>query len=595
MSSGDRVQAPGIAVVVMALASEARAEIVATLENRFDDLLLAGGVVAQGARRAGRGALPFLAVCVSARLFAAVPAAAAPQMFDPAFEPNVGQAPAQAQFVGRIGGAVVWIGRGELTLAHSGGAGSVELHRVRFRDADLSAPVSGEQPLPGVSHYFQGADASRWRRDVARFGRVRVDEIYPGIDLVLHATNGALEYDFEVAPFADPQAIRLAFDAPLALDGSGNLRVGNRPAAVVHRRPVAYQASNGERDPVSVTYRLGADLETEWATFELGEFDFARPLTIDPTLELSTYFGGGANETARDVVVTGSGAIVLAGETLSLDLPVTAGVLDPVCGGSSACDSVADTSDCFIAKLDAAATGVAWITYLGGDGRDRCDAVATDTAGNIYVAGSSGYDYPTTAGAFQVAPGCGTDGTVSKLSPSGATLIYSTYVGGGCGGDTFHWHSDTFYDLVVDAAGRALVTGTSNSTSFPTTLGAFDPVCGVQPFCDGVSPHFDAVVTALNPAGSALAYSTFLGGSRNDFGKGIAVSPAGEAFVTGWTESYYASPTPLPPGQTPFPTTAGAFQGAPTTPGRRGFLRAIEQRRQRPGLLDHAGGVVDRA
>ncbi len=180
---------------------------------------------------------------------------------------------------------------------------------------------------------------------------------------------------------------------------------------------------------------------------------------------------------------------------------------------------------------------LSYSTYLGGSDNDFAGSIAVDSAGNAYVTGfTTSTNFPTTPGAFQPTFGGSSDVFVTKLNPTGSALVYSTYLGGT--GD------DDSGGIAVDSAGNAYVAGVTSSANFPTTPGAFQLTLGGST---------DAFVTKLNPTGSALAYSTYLGGTGDETCDAIAVDSAGNAYVTGQT------------GSTDFPTTSGAFQ--PTLSG----------------------------
>jgi uncharacterized repeat protein (TIGR01451 family) len=242
-------------------------------------------------------------------------------------------------------------------------------------------------------------------------------------------------------------------------------------------------------------------------------------------LVYSTYLGGSGNDNGGHIAVDAAGNAYVTGSTISTDFPTTPGAFQT---------SLQGNFDTVVTKLNPAGSGLVYSTYLGGSGGgEGGGGIAVDAAGNVYVTGSTlSTDFPTTPGAFQTSLQGNSDTVVTKLNPAGSGLVYSTYLGGS--GD------ENGGGIAVDAAGNAYVTGSTGSTDFPTTPGAFQSA-----FQGGGS---DAVVTKLNPAGSGLVYSTYLGGSGGDEGGDIAVDAAGNAYVTGGS------------GSTDFPTTPGAFQ-----------------------------------
>jgi hypothetical protein len=352
--------------------------------------------------------------------------------------------------------------------------------------------------------------------------------VYPGIDLVFRGTREALEYDFLLAPGADPGAIALRFQGAedLSIDPHGDLVITTAVGELVHRAPVIYQEVGGDRREVSGAYRLDGDR----VGFALGPYDPARPLIIDPVvLAYSTLLGGSDFDGGRSIAVDLYGHAYVTGFTESPDFPTTAGAFDRTHNGEA---------DAFVTKLTPNGAALTYSTFLGGSGTDQGLGIAVDGAGAAYVTGftdDADIDFPTTPGAFDRTHQAGPDDAfVSKLTPTGAALAYSTFLGGS--------GTDQGSGIAVEA-GMAYVTGLTvdAATDFPTTPGAFD-----QTHNGGFT---DAFVTKVGLTGAALGYSTFLGGSGGDNGFGIAVDEAGAAYVAGGTQD----------ADTDFPTTAGAF------------------------------------
>jgi Beta-propeller repeat len=229
--------------------------------------------------------------------------------------------------------------------------------------------------------------------------------------------------------------------------------------------------------------------------------------------------------------VDGTGNAHVAGSTTSPSFPTTVGAFQTTFEGGG--------SDAFVTKVNPTGTGLVYSTYLGGSGGDGASSgptIAVDAAGSAYVTGATGSaNFPTTAGAFQPAFAGPQNAFVTKLNPLGSGLMYSTYLGGSGGG------GDQGNGIRVDTSGNAYVTGLTRSTNFPT-MNAVQPTFGGGPS--------DAFVTKLNPLGTGLVYSTYLGGSADDLGSSIAVDtfPNPNAYVAGVTSS------------TDFPTSSGAIQ-----------------------------------
>ena len=464
--------------------------------------------------------------------------------------------------------------------------------RMRLVGANPKPPISGREALPGKVNYFIGNDPAKWRANVPTYHKVEYKDVYPGVNLVYYGNQRQLEYDFVVSPGADPRAIRLAFEGvdKLELDAQGNLILRTPSGEVVQRAPIVYQVMNGGRREISGRYQLkGKDR----VGFQVAAYDRTKPLVIDPVLVYSTYLGGSGgavDDEGFGIAVDTSGNAYVTGRTGSTDFPTTTGALDATLGGDA---------DAFVTKLDPTGSALLYSTFLGGSGEEALPLIAVDAAGNAYVTGFTvSADFPTTPGAFDTTfSGVDNDAFVTKLNPTGSGLVYSTFLGGGS--------TDVVRGIAVDTAGNAYVTGNTDSTDFPTTPGAFSTalngggdafvtalnaagsalvystflggsgtddgqgiavdaagnayVMGVTSSADfPTTPGafsaalnggvFDAFVTKLNPTGSALVYSSFLGGSDFESGAAIAVDAAGNAYVTGNTDSLN------------YPTTAGAFQ-----------------------------------
>jgi uncharacterized protein (TIGR03437 family) len=428
------------------------------------------------------------------------------------FERNAGQARKDVRFLGRGGAEQIALLDG----------GSFRTHGVEIRLArgNPRAVAVGLEPLPGRSHYFIGNDAARWRTGVAQFRQVRYQDVYPGIDLVFHGR----EYDFVVTPQSDPARIQLEFGARVRrrLD-SGDLVAGG----LRQKRPRAYQVLGGKRQEVAADFVLAGRV----ARFRLGPYDRSLPLVIDPVIDFVSYLGGAAADFGRSVAVDAAGNIYVAGGTDSGDFPTPPGSPKAVIPSGR--------SMAFVTKLSPDGSTILYSTFLGGDGGSFASGIQVDAAGNAYVTGDAAANFPTTPGAYRNSPAWG---FIAKLSPAGDWLVYSAVI------------SSPPRAIAIDAAGSAYVTGIAEPT-FASTPGAYQRslapgICpGIRP-TQAYTPCFDSFVLKLRPDGSAPAYATFLGGTDNDATWAIAVAAAGNAIVTGDTES----------GD--FPVTAGAIQSS---------------------------------
>jgi hypothetical protein len=474
-------------------------------------------------------------------------------------------------------------------------AGPPAIVRMKLVGANAKPQAEALGELPGKANYFIGNNPKKWRTNVPVYANVRYREVYPGVDLVYYGNQRQLEHDFIVAPGADPRSItlNLAGAEKLFLDPQSALVLAVKDGELRLDKPHIYQEVEGVRREISGGYVLK---NAHQVSFQIAEYDASKPLVIDPTLFYSTYLGGSSFDEGIGIAVDSGGDAYVTGVTQSINFPTTPGAFqsaDPglgndhafvtklnstgsalvystYLGGSSfdegfgiAVDSGGNAyvtgftesanfpttpgafqtglpgfAHAFVTKLNRSGSGLVYSTYLGGSNVDEGFGIAVDSGGNAYVTGfTDSANFPTTPGAFQTSLPDGGNAFVTKLNPAGSAPVYSTYLGG----STF----EEGFGIAVDSGGNAYLTGLTESSNFPTTPGAFqsaDPGLG----------NFHAFVTKLNPSGSGLAYSTYLGGSGSDEAlfSGIAVDSGGNAYITGLTNSVN------------FPTTPGAFQSA---------------------------------
>jgi hypothetical protein len=529
-----------------------------------------------------------------------------------AFEPNVGQADPAIQFVAHGGEPVVSLTSTGATLSF-GAARASDLLGMTYVGADRRVRANPSDRLSGVSNYFIGNDPSTWLTNVPQYGRVTYRNLYPGIDLSFYGNrSGRLEYDFTVAPGADPSRVELTLTGQrsLALDASGNLTLDMGGHSMTQRRPLIYQSAGDARRVIAG----GFALKGNGVSFTVGPFDRTIPLVIDPEVEYSTYLGGSGDELAdAEMAVDKAGHAFVCGDTDSPNFPVTPGAYQPALkvgfdafvtemnsdgsglvystylGGSGTYDlgiSCAldqwgdlylvgvtnsddfpttpgviqgrfnggdgslcfdsytfDPSPCdgFAVKLSPGGTNLIYSTYLGGTADDQLQGVQVDRSGYAFVAGTStSLDFPTSADAYQTSEAGGVDEVIAKLDRTASHLLYSTYLGGADD------DGGAEPGLAIDGRGAAYIVGGTASTDFPVTEGAFQP---------RYAGAVDAFATKLDPSGSRLAYSTYLGGSNSDGGGGVAVDSSGNAYISGATCS------------TDFPVTPHAFQTSNSSKG----------------------------
>lgn len=405
--------------------------------------------------------------------------------------------------------------------------------RLRFMNGNPKVAVTGEERAEGDVNYLTGDDPSRWRRGLSQFRQIVYSDLWPGIDLKMRDEAGDLKYEFRVRPGARVSDIKLAYEGAeeLALNSDGTLMIRTRIGVLRDSAPVTYQEIGGVRVPVKSHYELTGNSYS----FNTDRYDVSRELIIDPGLEYSTFLGGSSHEFTSGIVVDAAGNAYVVGVTQSPNFPTTAGAFDRT-------GAATNNLDVFVTKINAAGTALVYSTFVGGTNFEWGRGIALDASNNVYVTGQTkSSNFPTTGGAFDrtfnvdSCPRCGIDqydAFVFKLNAAGSSLVYSTFLGG--------FDLDDGMAIAVDTAGSAYVAGETGSSNFPTTTGAISRV---------KSGAFDAFVTKLNPAGSALVYSTYLGGSEVDYGHTIALSRDGNnnAYVLGATRS---------PN---FPTTPGAF------------------------------------
>lgn len=495
------------------------------------------------------------------------------------FEANRGQSDKQVKFLSRGHGYTLFLTGNEavLSLHRSGrtlgdtrslamsasafqksGEEKSAVLRMKLVGANSSAVVSGAGEQEGKSNYFIGNDPSQWRTNVSNYSQVRYQDAYPGVDLVYYGNQQQLEYDFVVAPGADPHAITLDVSSdesaadrnPQIHMGSpriadnGDLLVSTNGGEVRFHKPVVYQTNQSANrhaiggDPAAVV--ANNSIDGRWVLkggnrvgFEVAAYDPSKPLIIDPALSYSTYLGGTGTDGAFGVAIDSFGNCYITGFTSSTNFPTKTPYQKANAGGI----------DTFVTKLNKTGNALVYSTYIGGSNTEYPFGIAVDSTGAAYEIGNTGStNFPTTTGAYQtMCPSCSLYPAVfiTKIAPAGTSLVYSTYLGGS--GD------NRAFGVTLDSSDDAYVVGWTTSIDFPVTADAFQQTNNAT-----VNTVF---VTEMNPTGTALVYSTYLGGSNDDVGFGIALDSSNNTVVTGYTYS------------TDFPTTSGAFQTTTTANG----------------------------
>ncbi len=467
------------------------------------------------------------------------------------FESNQGQTDSRVRFLARGKGYDLFLTQKEAVLAlrHSTtGSGSSEqasVLRMSLAGASLRTEPSGNDELPGKSNYLIGNNPAWWHRDIPQFARVRYREVYAGTDLVYYGHQGQLEYDFEIAPGSDPRRVELRFQGAdrLTVDPAGNLILPVAGGTLSLQAPRVYQTVGTEQRSIEGRFELrGADA----VGFKVGEYDPSRTLVIDPILQYSTYLGGSADEACS--IILGTGAPVSGCPAVAVDSSLSAYVVgstrstdfpDVSCSTSLQC-SLKGTANISISKFNSSGTALLFSTYLGGNNIDHPAGVGVDGGFNVIVAGNTtSTDFPTNGSnaAFQTTPvSTNTHAFVSKLDPTGHTLLYSTYLSGN--------GADVATGLAVDLSGNAYVSGTTTSTEvgagFPSTTGGYQtaPASGstIQFFLSKINPNASGI--------SSVPYSTYFGGGNSArpassgppaVGGGVAVDSSNNVYITGGT------------------------------------------------------------
>lgn len=478
-------------------------------------------------------------------LILAAGAARAATRLDPphqplAFEVNRGQTAPEVTYLTRGPGYILYLTRGDAVLALASdtrAAGrALTMHLV---GAARRPAIRGAAPLPGRHNYYIGDKPARWHTGIPTYGEVDYTGIYPGIDMVYHGRQGLLEYDFHIAPGADPAAVRLSFSGAdgMKVNGNGDLVIDVGGRQVVHHAPYAYQTVDGAKQPVATRYVL----HDGTVAFRVGHYDTNRSLVIDPALNYSSYLGGLGDDAAYGVAVDASGNRYITGSTNSTNFP---GATNSPNGGGH---------DAFVTKIDSAGN-IVFTTYLGSDGSiestgaERGDAIAVGSQGKVYVTGGTAGNasttaFPTTSNRYKPCPTTNGDVFVTILNTDGS-LDYSSCIGGGL--------YEEGYGIALDGSDDIYVVGYTTSpttgTGFPTTSGAIKSVTG-NPNSSPDQRNGFFFKLRVTPSSSNLVYSTYVGGDGIDEAHGIALDGNGHAYITGYTKS-----------SSGFPITASAYQ-----------------------------------
>lgn len=503
------------------------------------------------------------------------------------FEPNRGQSDPSVKFVSHVGSGTLFLTQDDavLVLSEAGKPTTRDRQQSQSRlphqqsvvrmsliAANPALSITGADELPGKVNYYLGNDSSAWLTGISLYRQVIVHNAYPHVDLIYHGDQGRLEYDFVLAPGVNSKSIQIGFKGvdAIQVDAEGNLVLQIAGQRLLQPKPVAYQEIEGNRRPVEARYTLDRERRVG---FQVASYNRQAALVIDPWFSFSGYVGGSGEDSATAIAVDSAGNTYLTGSTNSTNFPIRSSA-QPVLGGFF---------DGFITKFSG--TNLIYSTYLGGADYDSAAGVAVDSAGNAYVAGSTlSKNFPTTPNASQAVSGGGFDAFVTKFGATGS-ILYSTYLGGSA--------NDLAQAIAVDSVGDAYVTGWTASDNFPTTPRAFqlmraqnedvfiseldtsgsvllastylggvgrDQASGITldgssnvylvgtttspdfPLINAVQNSFggggsDAFAATLDSGLSTLNFSTYLGGSGDDFGVSTTLTSDGGFVVAGVTGS----------------------------------------------------------
>ncbi|MBN1273564.1 MAG: SBBP repeat-containing protein [Candidatus Aminicenantes bacterium] len=392
-----------------------------------------------------------------------------------------------------------------------------EIVRKRFLETEGDVRLKGINKKQARFHYLNGRQPEQWSVDVPSFKKVIYENMYPGIDCIFSGERGALKSAYVVYPSGRAKDIVFMLDGvkKLSVDDSGRLVAKTAFGTLKENKPSCFQFIEGKKRTVSASYSLNKDNRI---SFRMGKYDKEKTLFIDPGLEYSTYLGGSQWDRAYSVTVDSAGYAYLVGYTQSSKFPATSGAYDTTLSGSQ---------DLFVAKFDPTGSSLIFCTYLGGSQWEYRGNIAVDSSFNIYITGETdSSDFPTTSGAYSNLFFGGGDIVVVKLNPLGNGLIYSTFIGG--------WHEDRPYGLALDTSGsvpKVYITGTTWSPDLPATPGAF------KTYKSGPSEAFVLKLKLSGTGISDLIYLTYLGGAGDEEGYAIAVDNNECAYVTGWSDS----------------------------------------------------------
>ena len=470
------------------------------------------------------------------------------------FEKNQGQLPPEVAY--GIHGA-------EITFLKTGVIFGSDLF-VSFKECLSSVTLEGNSLLSGSLHYYSSGETAGIE-NIPTYAQIIYQGLYQGIDLVYYGEPGKLESDYIVQPGATPETIQIVYEGAESLDllENGDLLISLKNGSLVERAPISYQIINGTHTRVDSSFCL---LDDYTVGFQVGEYDRQHELVIDPQIVFSSYLGGNAADDGNSIAVDTQGCTYVTGYTAStnfirtIEIPtgtvygsyvvklakngsliyatmIDGGNASAIAVDQNGCAYITGTTqatnlpvtpnafqpqrssvsmEAFVIKLNADGQ-LEYGTYLGGAGTDEGEAIAVDTTGHAYITGwTASTNFPVTPDAYQTTRSSLSDNFITKFTPDGTGIVYSTYANEGQPSG-----------IAIDPEGRAYITG--------RTDGYIPDVHAIQPAYGGGT--YDAYILKMNPTGSDISYATYYGGSSRDEGQDIEVDTMGNIYLTGWTYS----------------------------------------------------------
>jgi gliding motility-associated-like protein len=524
------------------------------------------------------------------------------------FVENKGQWDNQVRYMGRVANGAFFIHRDGFTVLQQNGDDLQKLHsamhdhilngqplqgqtievrahsyRVSFLGANEKAELAADKPLSSYNNYFIGNDPTKWATSCKIYQGITVKDIYPNIDVRYYSDNGSMKYDLIVRPGGNVAQIALKYN------GADQLKIKNRELVIGtsvgdlrELAPYTYQYNEKGRAEISARYTLKDNV----VRFDLKDYDPNTTLIIDPTLVFCSFTGSSADNWGFTATYGPDGSMFGGGIVFNSGFPVTPGAVQPsYVGGPSGC--FGGNIDIGIVKLSPDGSTLMYATYMGGNGAEMPQSLVVDPQGELIIAGrTTSADYPAKGGSL-IGPGGGYDIVLTKLNSAGTALIGSRRIGGSkddganitpCGGTGANslqrnYGDEARSEVNLDAAGNIYLAactqsdGATAATKFPTTAGAFQ-----SNFAGGIQ---DGVVLKFNPTLTTLLFSTYLGGALNDAAYAVSISPSGDVFVGGGTESGATLPYTGLPGSSGGSNPGGTSMGPVNHGAIDGFVSII--------------------